>query len=152
MNGFDGLFAPPLSWPIPLDQRLAVFKGELVLGHLLDVSSLAGYVDAVNISVDDQDDDGRPVVATKDGNEYKFSWRLVQEIIYGYETLESFRRGVAAFANQLSSIDLDSVDTAPDGLSDASALVARLPKTQDGTIAMIQISDSDWSAYHEHSS
>lgn len=100
INMTDGLFPPPIVWPIPSELRFQLMEGQIVVAHLVD--SKAFECDLGNgerIEVSPQED--FPIRVVTGGKEYPLGRRFIYDVVYGFETVDSCVQGLIEFARQL---------------------------------------------------
>ena len=100
MNMTDGLFPPPIVWPIPSELRFLLLEGDIQIAHLVDVKAFErdfGQGEGIEMSSTEQ----FPVHVKVGGNVYPLSLRFVYDVLYGFETIDSCVNGLIDFARQL---------------------------------------------------
>ncbi len=105
----DGLFPPPAAWPIAADAQSALMEREIQLSHFVSGAAFEGDHHGARIAF--ADDSDRPLVVTLDDHEFALSSRLIFEVVYAFETVESAIEGIVAFAREVATLmpDQDSI-------------------------------------------
>ncbi len=107
MNMRDGLFPPPVVWPISPRVRFALLEEDIVLMHLVDWSAL----ECVRPNGDNihMDSGTTPVHVVSGGNEYPLTLRFLYDVVYGFETALSCQEGLFEFARQIAKFPKDEI-------------------------------------------
>lgn len=100
MNMTDGLFPPPIVWPIPSELRFQLMEEHIVVAHLLDSKAFeCDFNKGEWIKVSPQED--FPIHVVTGGKEYPLGKRFIYDVLYGFETVDSCVQGLIEFARQL---------------------------------------------------
>jgi hypothetical protein len=102
LNGLDGLFPPPIVWPLTPEARLAVMEGEVIVVHLLSAAAFETDQAGCRIHVTDNDTGWISVLLEEE--DFRFSIRFIYNVLYGFETVESCIRGLLTFARELKDL------------------------------------------------
>lgn len=114
MNMTDGLYPPPIAWPIPSELRFALLEGDIEIAHLVDARAFErdlGQGEGIEMSPTEQ----LPVRVTVGGNVYPLSLRFVYDVLYGFETMDSCVNGLIDFARQLEVVQPVETEDAQKG-------------------------------------
>jgi len=99
INMDDGLFAPPVIWPIDLEHRQAILEGDIVIAHLVHAQAFIrdGLGEPV---IELHASEEYPIHVRLDGKTYPLARRLVYDVLYGFETVECCVHGIVDFAQR----------------------------------------------------
>jgi hypothetical protein len=92
------LVAPPLVWPLPPDIQLALFERDVRIVHVIDLDAfMQSETDGVRVKSIDLDDPYGVVVGANDWEE-RIAGRFLDDVLYGFETIESAANTIITFA------------------------------------------------------
>lgn len=145
MNMADkGLFPPPSAWPIPTDLIYSLIEEEIIIAHLVDVRALEHEFETGE-SVKIYPRRPFPVSVSIGQNMYLLSRRFIYDVLYGFETVGSFTKGVVDFAHQIDSGALGQMPITPSGkpvlhhvesLQEARQLLQSRPNEKNALVSM----------------
>jgi len=88
--------APPLAWPLPQAHRRALLEGDVVVVHFVDLDRLVGMTGphGAITQVRTEGDAIAGIVAEGDGGELHLSPLFLNDVLYGFQTLDSLRQTI----------------------------------------------------------
>ena len=99
---FDGLFPPPITWPLAREARFALMERDVTLIHLVSASAFKGDYAECRVVVGDWRPS--PVSVFLGEEEFRFGLRFIYDVLYGFETAESCVRGLLTFAREVRDL------------------------------------------------
>lgn len=100
MNMSDGLFPPPIVWPISSELRFPLMEEDIVVAHLVDATAFeCDLGNGERIEICAQED--FPIRVVTGGKEYPLSKRFIYDVLYGFEAVSNCVQGLIGFARQL---------------------------------------------------
>lgn len=134
------LYSPPMVWPIPIEQRIALMEEECLRFRCLDLISLEEAITAqgvpVRLCVDDSGNLCFEVIDPHPLRELHINVRPITDVLYGFQTIQSAARIYASMAKKMIK---DAIDTIRD-LTQAAVGVSITkmdPQNNDGPGAII---------------
>lgn len=121
LNMVDGLFPPPVVWPLALEARFALIEREIVVAHLISAAAFDGDYGECRVQVTREQ--ASRVSVLLGGKEYRLGLRFIYDVLYGFETVESCIRGLLTFAR-----DLKDLHSREDEAVDKVAVPGKKPK------------------------
>lgn len=114
MNMSDGLFPPPVVWPIPSELRFHLMEEDIVLMHMVDARAFEyDFGNGERIEIRPAED--YPIRVMTGGKEYPLSRRFIYDVLYGFETVKSCAQGLIDFARQIhAGINVDTETILPE--------------------------------------
>lgn len=112
MNMTDGLFPPPIVWPIPSTFRFSILEGDIEIAHLVDSKAFEqDFCTGGNIEI--HPTETSPIHVRIGNNVYNLALRFIYDVLYGFETVASCVNGLISFANQIQSLDIEKINRTP---------------------------------------
>lgn len=114
MNMSDGLFPPPIVWPIPSELRFQLMEEDIVVMHMVDARAFEyDFGNGERIEIHPAED--YPIRVMTGGKEYPLSRRFIYDVLYGFETVRSCAQGLLDFARQIhAGINVDTETILPE--------------------------------------
>ena len=104
----DGLFAPPVIWPIDPEHRQAILEGDIVIAHLVHARAFSRDAPG-DPAIEMHQGNERSIHVRLDGKTYPLSHRFVYDVLYGFETVESCVSGIVDFAKQIAALNTSTL-------------------------------------------
>jgi hypothetical protein len=112
LNMSDGLFPPPITWPLAPETRFALMERDVTLIHLVSASAFEGDYGECRVAVGDRRPS--PVSVFIGEEELRFGLRFIYDVLYGFETAESCVRGLLTFAREVRDLQSQAGGVPPD--------------------------------------
>jgi len=102
LEGFDGLLPPAIVWPLAAAGRFAVTEGKVIVIHFVSEAAFERGGEGWRIQVTGD----RPcyVSVFLEEEEYRFSERFTDDVLYGFETVDSCVTGLLAAGRQVGDL------------------------------------------------
>jgi hypothetical protein len=128
-------FPPPYAWPIEAANRLAVVESDVFVVHVIDGSAFVGREGAgVRLEALERRAGDTWIIARAGDKTYPLSPGLLQQVIYGFETIDSASAGMLTMVHAIAEADGENVEgDAPRG-PDGVAIV----ETMDDAVKLVE--------------
>jgi hypothetical protein len=128
----DPRIAPPSVWAISAASRLAVLLSDVYIAHLVDPYQFLGrYGDASAVVAIKAVHDVESFIAQVHDSELELSGHFLDDVLFGFSTIDSTRNRMLAFAQETTTIQPDLPGIAPGD-------VLRIDSVEDAVRAVSQ--------------